>query len=64
MAVGEVVPQGKLVPPEEESFNHSSRACRVGPDGKLYLSLGQPYNVQPPEKLKLYNESASAASSA
>ena len=56
VAVGEVVPQGKLVPPEEESFNHSSRACRVGPDGKLYLSLGQPYNVQPPEKLKLYND--------
>ncbi len=56
VAVGEVVAQGKVIPPEEESFNHSSRACRVGPDGKLYFSLGQPYNVPPPDKLKLYNE--------
>jgi glucose/arabinose dehydrogenase len=54
-AVGVVVAQGELIPPEEESFNHTARVCRVGPDGKLYISLGQPYNVQPVEKLELYD---------
>jgi len=56
VAVIEVVPQGKLIPVEEESFNHGARTCRVGPDGMLYITLGQPYNVQPREKLKLYDE--------
>ncbi len=55
VAVIEVVPQGKLIPVEEESFNHGARVCRVGPDGKLYVSLGQPYNVQPRDKLDLYD---------
>ncbi|MCU0909982.1 MAG: PQQ-dependent sugar dehydrogenase [Rhodobacteraceae bacterium] len=55
-AVGTVVAQGELVPPEEESFNHTARVCRVGPDGKLYISLGQPYNVQPVEKLEMYDQ--------
>ncbi|MHA3977074.1 PQQ-dependent sugar dehydrogenase [Halovulum sp. GXIMD14794] len=55
-AVGVVVPQGELIPAEEESFNHTARVCRVGPDGKLYISLGQPYNVQPAEKLEMYDE--------
>lgn len=54
-AVGVVVPQGQLIPVEEESFNHTARVCRVGPDGKLYISLGQPHNVQPVEKLELYD---------
>lgn len=54
-AVGLVVAQGELIPPEEESFNHTARVCRAGPDGKLYISLGQPYNVQPVEKLELYD---------
>lgn len=56
VAVGEVVSQGELIPPEEESFNHTARVCRVGPDGMLYISLGQPFNVQPVEKLELYDE--------
>jgi len=55
-AVGVVVPQGELVPAEEESFNHTARVCDIGPDGKLYISLGQPYNVQPVEKLEMYDE--------
>ncbi|RMF36121.1 MAG: sorbosone dehydrogenase [Alphaproteobacteria bacterium] len=54
-AVGIVVPQGKLIPPEEESFNHTARVCRIGPDGKLYITIGQPHNVQPVEKLELYD---------
>jgi glucose/arabinose dehydrogenase len=56
IAVGVVVPQGELIPVEEESFNHTARVCDVGPDGKLYISLGQPHNVQPREKLELYDE--------
>jgi glucose/arabinose dehydrogenase len=56
VAVIEVVPQGKLIPPEEESFNHGARTCRVTKDGMLYITLGQPYNVQPREKLKLYDQ--------
>jgi len=51
-----VVPEGELIPPDEESYNHSARVCRIGPDGKLYIALGQPFNVPPPEKLDLYNE--------
>lgn len=56
VAVIEVVPQGKLVPPEEESYNHGARTCRVSDDGKLYVTLGQPYNVQPREKVALYED--------
>lgn len=56
VAVIEVVPQGKLIPVEEESFNHGARTCRVGPDGMLYITMGQPFNVPPRDKLKLYDE--------
>lgn len=56
VAVGEVVPQGKLIPTEEESYNHGARTCRVSDDGKLYITLGQPYNVQPREKVELYEK--------
>lgn len=51
-----VVPQGKLIPVAEESFNHGARTCVVGPDNKLYITLGNPYNVPPPDKLDLYNK--------
>ena len=56
VAVIEVVGQGKLVPPEEESYNHGARTCRVSDDGKLHITLGQPYNVQPKEKVALYEQ--------
>src|SRR5690349_18503702 len=56
VAVAEVVPQGKLIPPEEESFNHTGRVCRVGPDNKLYIALGQPYNVFSPPKMETYKK--------
>ncbi|MFD3191480.1 PQQ-dependent sugar dehydrogenase [Sedimentitalea sp. HM32M-2] len=49
-----IVPQGTLIPPVEESRNHSARVIEIGPGGRLYISLGQPYNVSPPEKLALY----------
>ena len=56
VAVIEVVPQGQLIPPEEESYNHGARTCRVSDDGMLHVTLGQPYNVQPREKVALYEQ--------
>ena len=55
-AVGVVVKQGDLIPKDEESFNHTARVCRVGADNKLYISLGQPFNVPPASKAVLYNQ--------
>ena len=51
-----IVPQGKLIPVEEESYNHTARVCAIGPDDKLYISLGQPFNVSPPDKQDLYSK--------
>lgn len=56
VAVIPVVNRGELIPPEEESFNHGARTCRIGPDGMLYITLGQPFNVPAREKLALYNK--------
>jgi glucose/arabinose dehydrogenase len=56
VAAFNVVKQGELIPPAEESYNHTARVCKIGPDGKIYISLGQPFNVAPPEKLDLYSE--------
>jgi glucose/arabinose dehydrogenase len=49
-----VVPEGKLIPASEASSNHSSRICKIGPDNKLYIQLGQPFNVPAKEKMDLY----------
>lgn len=51
-----IVPQGTLIPAEEESYNHTARVVKVAPDDKLYISLGQPFNVSPPEKVDMYKE--------
>src|SRR2546423_9173786 len=56
VAAFQVVKQGDLIPPEEESYNHTARTCRVGPDDKLYVTLGQPFNVPAAEKLDLYRK--------
>ncbi len=56
VAAFEVVKQGELIPTEEESYNHTARVCDVGPDGKLYITLGQPFNVPAPEKAELYTK--------
>ena len=55
VAAFNLIAQGELIPEEEESYNHSARVCRVGPDDRLYISLGQPFNVHPPEKVDLYS---------
>jgi len=56
VAAFNVVPQGKLIPPDEESYNHTARVCDIGPDGKLYITIGQRFNVSPPEKIDLYQK--------
>ena len=56
VAVGTTVAQGELIPVEEESFNHGARTCRIGPDNKLYITLGNPFNVPAKEKLALYRK--------
>lgn len=56
VAAFQVVKQGELIPPGEESYNHTARTCRMGPDDKLYITLGQPFNVFAPEKMDLYRQ--------
>ncbi|SNT35403.1 Glucose/arabinose dehydrogenase, beta-propeller fold [Noviherbaspirillum humi] len=55
VAAATVVAQGQLIPVEEESFNHGARTCRIGPDNKLYITMGNPFNVPAQEKLALYD---------
>ncbi|HEY8384046.1 MAG TPA: PQQ-dependent sugar dehydrogenase [Microvirga sp.] len=56
VAAFQVLKQGELIPAAEESYNHTARTCRIGPDNKLYISLGQPFNVPPKEKMDLYTK--------
>ncbi len=56
VAAFNLVAKGDLIPPAEESFNHTARVCKIGPDDKIYISLGQPFNVAPPEKFPMYDE--------
>jgi glucose/arabinose dehydrogenase len=56
VAVIEVAAQGKLIPEEFESYNHGARTCRIGKDKMLYITLGQPHNVQPRELVEPYNK--------
>ena len=52
-----IIEQGDLIPKDEESYNHTARMCRVNKaDNKLYVSMGQPFNVSPPEKQEIYNK--------
>lgn len=51
-----VVAEGQLIPKGDESYNHTARVCRIGPDNKLYIQLGQPYNVPSKEKNDLYRK--------
>ena len=46
-----IVKQGELIPASDESYNHTARTCRVGPDGRIYITIGQPFNVPAPELL-------------
>ncbi|MGH6645017.1 MAG: PQQ-dependent sugar dehydrogenase, partial [Bradyrhizobium sp.] len=56
VAAFSVVKQGDLIPKAEESYNHTARVCKIGPDDKLYITLGQPFNVFAQEKFDLYQK--------
>jgi glucose/arabinose dehydrogenase len=56
VAVGDVVKEGELIPGADESYNHTARVCVNGPDNKLYIQLGQPFNVPPTEKLDTFKK--------
>lgn len=56
VAAFNVIAQGDLIPASEESYNHTARVCRIGPDNRLYIALGQPFNVFAEEKMDLYNK--------
>ena len=56
VAVGDVVKEGELIPGADESYNHTARVCAVGPDNKLYIQLGQPFNVPPPDKMDVFKK--------
>lgn len=56
VAAFNVAKQGTLIPEDEESYNHTARVCKIGPDGMIYISLGQPFNVAPADKLEKYKE--------
>ncbi|MDR3495681.1 MAG: PQQ-dependent sugar dehydrogenase [Ancalomicrobiaceae bacterium] len=49
-----IVANGALVPPAEIGGAHSARVCKVGPDNRLYVAVGQPYNVPPKSKQDRY----------
>jgi glucose/arabinose dehydrogenase len=50
----QIVAPGALIPAGEKKQVHGMRVCRVGPDGKLYVAVGQPDNVPPKDKQPLY----------
>jgi glucose/arabinose dehydrogenase len=56
VAVGDVVKDGELIPGADESYNHTARVCTVGPDKKLYIQLGQPFNVPPKAKVEPFKQ--------
>ncbi|MFT4792551.1 MAG: glucose/arabinose dehydrogenase [Paracoccaceae bacterium] len=53
VAAFNLVAKGDLIPASQESYNHTARVCKIGPDGKIYISLGQPFNVAPKENLEV-----------
>lgn len=56
VAAFNVVKQGELIPPADESYNHTARVCTIGPDNKLYITLGQPFNVPAADKLESFKK--------
>ena len=52
-----IIDQGDLIPVAEESYNHTARVCAINPkDNKLYVSMGQPFNVAGADKYPLYDQ--------
>jgi glucose/arabinose dehydrogenase len=57
----DIVAPGALIPPSEISHVHGARVCRVGPDGKLYVTIGQPDNVPTPARNSFYEKAGMGA---
>jgi glucose/arabinose dehydrogenase len=49
-----IVAPGALIPQDQKSTIHGLRVCRIGPDGKLYVALGQPTNVPSPAQQEIF----------
>jgi glucose/arabinose dehydrogenase len=54
--VAVAVVKDQLFAKDKEYFNHAFRVCTIGPHGKVYVAIGQPYNVFPKAQMpmKLY----------
>ena len=59
--VGTLVKAGELIPKDAESYNHTFRYCKVGPDKKVYVAVGEPYNVPPPDRLAEFTKAGVGA---
>jgi hypothetical protein len=62
VAVGVIVPEGKLIPVEEQSFNHTGRVCKVDKDGKILSAWVSLTTSSLQAKLRCLKNSASVAS--
>jgi glucose/arabinose dehydrogenase len=51
-----IVKEGELIPASNASFNHTARTCRVGPDGRIYITIGQPFNVPAKEVMPEFDK--------
>ncbi|WP_374547100.1 sorbosone dehydrogenase family protein [Rhodoblastus sp.] len=49
-----IVAPGALIPADEKKQGHGMRVCRIGPDGKLYVAVGQPTNVPTKAEQKVF----------
>lgn len=56
VAAFNVILEGQPVPPEVESYDNTARVCDFGPDGKLHISLGQPPDITPPDRLDAHRK--------
>ena len=57
VAAFNVVKQGELIPKEEESYNHTARICRIGPDEASSTSRSaSPSTCPRPKSMDLYKK--------
>jgi glucose/arabinose dehydrogenase len=57
----DVIAQGQLIPTALAATNHGAHVCRVGPDGRLYVTIGQRYDVTPPDQLQTFYDAGMGA---
>ena len=51
-----IINQGELIPEAEDHITILEEFVQLAQTINLYVSMGQPFNVSPPDKQKLYNE--------